>query len=253
MKISIITATYNCVKVITDCLASVVAQSYPNIEHIVIDGGSTDGTLDILKDHRDQLDVLISEPDDGIYSALNKGLSYATGDIVGFLHADDVFAHSNVVYSIAKAFSSNSAAIAAYGDLQYVRQDNLNIVVRNWRSEQFTPRLLRYGWMPPHPTMYVRRDWYKKIRGFDTNYKISADYLSILKLFQDSQFKSVYVPGVFVKMRMGGASNRSIWALVQKSREDWRALRQSNFSMVDSVVALSLKNLTKLLQFFLPD
>ena len=217
-------------------------------EHIVVDGASTDGTIEVLHSHRNQLAVLQSEPDNGIYDALNKGLALASGDVVGFLHADDLYAHPDVLRRVAAAFT-DPAVCAVYGDLQYVRQQDTSHVVRHWKSKPVTPNSLAWGWMPPHPTLYVRRDWYKRIGGFDTRYRIAADYLSVLQMFSQTDFKAMYLPEVLVKMRLGGASNRSLKAVLRKSAEDWRALRQVQVGAMGGAGALLWKNLSKLGQF----
>ena len=248
VKISVITATWNCADTIGDCLDSINQQKWLRREHVVIDGVSRDGTLALLEKRRHQLDVLISEPDKGIYDALNKGIARSTGDVVGFLHADDLYAHPEVLSHVAAAFEDPSVC-AVYGDLQYVRQHNTNHVVRHWQSSQATSTRLAWGWMPPHPTLYVRREWYQRIVGFDTSYRIAADYLSILQLFSQPGFRAVYLPEVLVTMRLGGASNRSLKAIVRKTREDWRALRQTKVGAFGGVGALIWKNLSKLTQF----
>jgi glycosyltransferase involved in cell wall biosynthesis len=245
IKISVITATWNCEETVDGCLASVAAQTYEVVEQIVIDGGSIDGTLEILQKRRAQLAELVSEPDKGIYDALNKGISKSTGDVIGFLHADDVFAGPDVLQRVADAFASADVS-AVYGDLQYVRKQDTDHVVRHWRSGQFSARKLAWGWMPAHPTLYVRRDWYEKVGGFDTSYRIAADYLSILTLFSQPDFRALYIPRVMVKMRMGGASNRSLANLIRKSREDYSALRHTG---VGGIGALAWKNFSKLGQF----
>jgi glycosyltransferase involved in cell wall biosynthesis len=246
--ISLITATWNCKATVADCLASVAGQTWPHRQHVVVDGASTDGTLGVLQAHRQQLAVLQSEPDRGIYDALNKGLALATGDVVGFMHADDLFASPQALERVAAAFE-DPAVSAVYGDLNYVRQHDTARVVRRWQSQPFAPRRLAWGWMPPHPTLYVRRSWYERIGGFDTRYRIAADYLSILRLFSQPGFKAVYLPEVLVTMRMGGVSNRSLKALVHKSAEDWRALRQARVGAFGGVGALAWKNLSKLGQW----
>ena len=249
MKISVVTATWNCVETIQDCLAAVAAQSHTNIDHVVIDGGSRDGTVDILEAKRGQLAVLLSEPDQGIYDALNKGLAQSTGEVVGFLHADDLYANSEVLSDVAKAFQDPQVC-AVYGDLQYVKKQDVTQVVRHWQSATFTKQRLAQGWMPPHPTLYVRREWYERIGGFDISYRIAADYFSILQLFGQPNFKSVYLPQVLVTMRLGGASNKSLKAVIKKSKEDWRALRRSGFGVVQTAYALAWKNLSKVKQFW---
>lgn len=213
---------------------------------MVIDGASIDGTVALLESSRGLFSELVTEPDKGIYDALNKGIARATGDVVGFLHADDIYGSSNVLCSVAEAFS-DPAVSAVYGDLQYVRKDDTTQVVRHWKSSPFSRDRLAWGWMPAHPTLYMRREWYDRIGGFDTRYRIAADYFSILQMFSQPGFKAVYVPEVFVKMRLGGASNRSFSNIVRKSREDLDALRRSG---VGGVGALAWKNLSKLGQFF---
>ena len=246
MKISIITATWNCEKTIADCLDSVASQSYQNKEHIIVDGNSKDGTLGILNKHRNRLSSIVSEPDNGIYDALNKGIYRSSGDVIGFLHADDVYAHENVLSKLAGIFEDPSIS-AVYGDLQYVSKKNLNNVVRHWSSSEFDMDKLRKGWMPPHPTLYVRRSWYERIKGFDTQYKISADYMSILTLFSEKDFFSKYIPEVLVKMRIGGSSNKSIINIIRKSIEDYDVLCKSGVGGLES---LFYKNINKLSQFF---
>jgi len=248
MKISVISATWNCATTIDDCLASVSSQVYPDREHVVIDGASRDGTLELLEGKRSQLAVLVSEPDNGIYDALNKGIARATGDVVGFLHADDLYAHPGVLADVAQAFVDPTVC-AVYGDLQYVKQLDSSQVVRHWKSTPFSARRLAWGWMPPHPTLYIRREWYEKIGGFDTRYRIAADYFSVLRLFSQPAFKAVYLPQVMVKMRLGGASNRSLKNIVRKSHEDFDALRRSRVGALGGFGALAWKNLSKIEQF----
>ena len=248
LKISLITATYNSRDHISDTLDSIQNQSYQNIEHIVVDGSSVDGTVDILEGRISQISKLISEPDNGIYSALNKGLAIATGDVIGFLHSDDVFAHSNVLQYICNIFERDKSIDAVYGDLQYVTADNINSIKRHWRSSEFSLQKLKWGWMPPHPTLYVRRNCYLQIGGFNEGYRISADYLSVLQLFSNDTFRSVYIPEVLIKMRVGGVSNRSLSLKLLKSFEDMRALRQSNVGAIFSICVVFLKNFSKLKQ-----
>jgi glycosyltransferase len=223
----------------------VSAQTYGNREHVVIDGASKDGTVELLERHRQQLTVLLSEPDSGIYDALNKGVARATGDVVGFLHADDIFGDEDILARVADAFM-DPAVSAVYGDLEYVRRNDVDHVVRYWKSELFTARKLAWGWMPPHPTLYVRREWYVKIGGFDTSFRIAADYLSVLRLFSQPGFRANYLPRVMVKMRLGGTSNRSLRDILQKSREDYTALRLTG---VGGSGALAWKNVSKISQF----
>lgn len=246
MKISIITATWNCAGTVAECLASVAGQSYPDREHIVIDGASTDGTLTVLEAHRAQLAVLVSEPDRGIYDALNKGIARASGEVVGLLHADDLYADADVLARTAAAFA-DPAVDAVYGDLVYVSQKDTRRVIRHWRAGEYRPARLRWGWMPPHPTLYLRRALYERHGNFDRQYRIAADYDLILRVLSRIEGRVVYLPQVLVRMRLGGTSNRTLRHILRKSWEDYRALRANHLG---GIVALAWKNLSKAPQFF---
>lgn len=245
MRISVITAVYNNRDTITDALDSVLAQSHPDVELIVIDGGSTDGTLETLHSFQDRISRLVSEPDQGIYDALNKGIQLATGDVVGFLHADDVFADADSLARIASGFVNDDIE-AVYGDLLYVMRDDPEQVVRYWKAGMFSLGQLRQGWMPPHPTFYARRSLYERLGVFDTSYRIAADYECMLR-FLRSGIKVVYVPQVLVRMRLGGASNRSLKNILRKSLEDYRVLKANK---IGGMGALLWKNFSKFPQFF---
>jgi glycosyltransferase len=168
--------------------------------------------------------------------------------VVGFLHADDLYASDEVLSKIADAFEDPEVC-AVYGDLEYVSQQDTSKVIRRWQSKSFKKQDLDRGWMPAHPTLYVRREWYAQIGGFDTSYRIAADYLSILKLFMNPEFKTVYIPNVLVTMRLGGASNQSLKAIIKKTKEDWRVLRSCGFKSLNALRAIMWKNLSKLTQF----
>ena len=245
MKISIITTTFNCVETVRDCLCSVACQSYSALEHIVIDGASSDGTLALLESRNEQLSVLLSEADDGLYYGLNKGISYATGDVVGILHADDLFADSEVLCNVAAAFE-RSDVLAVYGDLNYVRRNSTARVVRHWKAGAFKKNKLKRGWMPPHPTLYLRRSVYEKFGCFNTGYSIAADYDFMLRVLSQLEGHVVYLPHVLVKMRVGGLSNRAWRNVLRKSVEDYRVLREHD---IGGLGALAWKNLSKLSQF----
>ena len=245
MKVSIITVVYNNRDTIADAIASVCAQRCADIELIVVDGASTDGTGDVLARFAAQISVLVSEPDRGIYDALNKGIALATGDIVGFLHSDDLLADEEAIARVAAQFADDSID-AVYGDLVYVRKDDPSRVVRTWTAGLFTPARLARGWMPPHPTFYARRSVYERLGKFDTSFRIAADYDCMLR-FLKAGIRVAYIPHLQVRMRVGGASNKSLANIIKKSSEDFRALRKNG---VGAVVALLCKNLRKLPQFF---
>lgn len=247
MKVSIITVTFNSSSTIAETLASVQAQTHPQIEHIVIDGNSTDGTQAILAEHVGRVARFVSEPDDGIYDAMNKGLRLATGNYIGFLNADDVLADRDVVARIAAAAAAGEPD-AIFGDLLYVDPARAQPLVRYWRTGAFKAGALRRGWMPPHPTLYVHRRVIDRIGSFDPALRISGDYDFMLRLFGRREVTTVYLPSVFVHMRTGGASNRSANALVRKSKEDLLVMRRH---AVGGAFTLACKILRKLPQFFI--
>ena len=192
MKITVVTAVYNAKNTIADTIESVLNQSYSNVEMIVIDGGSTDGTREIIEKYRDSLSLFISEPDNGIYNALNKGLKHASGEIVGFLHADDLYDNKSALSSISKAFSVPAIG-AVYGDLVYVSHDEPRKIIRYWKSGAYLPSKLRYGWMPPHPTFYIRKSIYDTVGGFDESFHIAADYDWMLRILCNNKvFCKIY-------------------------------------------------------------
>jgi glycosyltransferase involved in cell wall biosynthesis len=245
LHISVITAVFNRAATLGEALRSVRAQQCPNIEHIVIDGGSTDGSLDVLEAHKGGIAKMISEPDGGLYDALNKGIRHASGDVIGFLHADDQFASPMALARVAAAFE-DPAVGAVYGDLVYVNKNDISHVVRYWRAGQYQREHLSQGWMPPHPTFYVRKDVYSRFGVFDTRYRIAADYENMLRILWRGRVQAAYIPEVLVRMRLGGVSNVSLFNMLHKSREDYAAMRQNG---IGGLQALLLKNVTKLPQF----
>jgi glycosyltransferase involved in cell wall biosynthesis len=247
MTISIITAVFNRVSTIGDAINSVQSQTFDDIEHLVIDSKSTDGTLEEINRHRTPGICLISEPDSGIYDALNKGMSRARGDILGVVHSDDFLAHDRVLERVAKAFT-DPAIDAVYGDLDYVAADNPDRIVRHWRAGTFMPNKLRRGWMPPHPALFIRRRVVDSFGGYDTQYRIAADYDAILRWFGGG-IRATYIPEVLVKMRIGGESNRSLERILLKSKEDLLALRKNK---IGGIGTLALKNISKVPQFLMP-
>jgi glycosyltransferase involved in cell wall biosynthesis len=245
LTISVVTAVRNARSTIEACLESLSGQTYPHRQHVVVDGLSTDGTAELIRKHSSMIDVLVSERDTGIYNALNKGIARCKGDVVGFLHADDTYAHECVLAKVAEAFRDPEIDVV-YGDLLYVRKANLGRTIRHWKAGRFERGKLARGWMPPHPTMYVRREIYVSLGAFDESYRIAADYDCILRIFANPRLRATYLPEVLVKMRLGGASNSSLKNVLRKSAEDYRALRRNR---VGGLVALLCKNLRKLHQF----
>ncbi|MDF7799396.1 glycosyltransferase family 2 protein [Pontiellaceae bacterium B1224] len=255
MKISIITATWNCEASIADTQRSLAEQDFPRdqIEWILVDGASTDHTVEKIKAGDFQPDKLVSEKDNGIYDALNKGVRMATGDFVGFLHADDFLASSSVLTSISCEIE-NSGAEALYGDLQYVRltEDGTFGLVRHWESGVYRRRKLSHGWMPPHPSLYLKRTLYERAKldngdFFDTSYSCAADYDFMMRILGKYEVEPVYLRRVLVKMRVGGISNRSLKHIIIKSQEDWLVIRKNRIGGIHTLV---WKNLGKLKQFF---
>lgn len=248
MKVSLITATYNSEISIKTCLDSIVSQDYSDLEYLFIDGGSSDNTLSIIKKYRQNNPFIkmVSEKDYGIYDALNKGISAASGDIIGFVHSDDFLASSDIINDIVSMMKTESLD-GVYGNLQYVDKINTKKIIRNWKSCHFKTGLLKNGWMPPHPTLFLKREVYQKYGLFDVSYRISADYDFMLRIFKDSELKLGYLPKVITKMRVGGASNRSIKNIIEKSKEDYRAIKSNN---IGDFLTLIRKNTSKLKQFF---
>lgn len=220
--LSILTVTYNSLTTLKDAYASLCAQTYTQWEWIVQDGGSSDGTLEWLESLSDARVNWVSEKDHGIYDALNKAVNRASGEWIGLLHSDDLYPNAEVLIHVVAAFKT--AIDGVYGDLKYVLEKDTQKVLRHWQSEAFAPTLLCKGWMPPHPTLFLRKEVYAKVGGFDTRYRIAADYDFILRVFRTPQLKIHYLPQVLMLMRQGGASSK-LSNLVAKSKEDLQIMR----------------------------
>lgn len=246
MKVSVITATYNSSKTVLDTLQSLNGQTYTDIEYIIIDGGSSDNTVSVIKEHCPKVASIVSEPDKGIYDALNKGISAATGEIVGFLHSDDLLAYPDAIKELVETLQREKTQ-AVYADLEYVSKDDTSKVIRKWTSGAFEKEKLRSGWMPPHPTFFMKRDLYIKHGMFDLDLKIAADYDSLLRYLWSNNVTASYLPKVVTKMRVGGASNRSLKNIIEKTKEDIQALKNNQLFWPS---ALFIKNVSKIPQFF---
>lgn len=247
LKISIITVVYNNARHIEHCLNSVISQDYDNLEYVVIDGGSTDGTLGVIEECGEAISNWVSEPDDGIYDAMNKGVSLSSGEVVGFLNSDDFYADSNVLKEVAEVFSS-PAVQCCYGDLDYVGRENVDKIIRRWRPGPFSPELFRTGWHPPHPTFFARRELYGTSGGFKLDYSVAADYELMLRFLVKEGYKSAYIPKVLVKMRTGGESNRGLLNILRANLESYRAWSENGLPI--SPFFILRKPLSKLGQYF---
>ncbi len=249
MKVSIITVTYNSSKTLTDTMEAVLRQSYDNIEYIVVDGASTDGTIDLIHQYEPRFKGRmrwISEPDCGIYDAMNKGIRMATGDIVGILNSDDYFTSDNVIESIVPYFADETLD-AIYGDIHFIKDGQPEKIVRYYSSRLFHPFWLRFGFMPAHPSFYVRRQVYEKAGLYKTNYKIGSDYEMMVRLFRVHHIKTKYIPMDFVTMRTGGVSTHNIQSRIQLIDEDVRGCKENG--IYTNRILISLKYIYKIFEF----
>lgn len=247
MKISIITASLNNTATIEDTIRSVISQNHQDIEHIIVDGCSTDGTLDVVGKYRAHIATFISEPDRGIYDAMNKGIALARGEVIGILNADDFYADADVISRVAELFGDPSVD-ACYGDLVYVDAADTSRVVRSWRSSPCTERSFYHGWMPPHPTFFVRHTVYEKFGTFNTGLGSAADYELMLRFLLKNRVRARYLPGVMVKMRTGGVSNASLQNRIRANRMDRLAWEVNGLRPLPWT--LLMKPLSKIRQFF---
>jgi glycosyltransferase involved in cell wall biosynthesis len=248
MKISIITITYNSAATVEDTIKSVIAQDYPDLEYIIIDGKSKDNTLAIVDKYRDRISKVVSEKDRGLYDALNKGIRHATGDVVGMLHSDDLYAHPQVISHVAETFMKDTSVQGVYADLVFVNRNDTNKVMRVWNSGAYEEDAFVKGWMPPHPTFFVRKECYEQFGGFNTELKLSADYELMLRLIHKNKIKLAYLPEVIVKMRMGGVSNVSFFVKLKANLEDKMAWKLNGLK--PGMMTIFMKPLRKLKQYF---
>ena len=248
LKISIITVSYNSAETIKDTIESILSQDHENIECIIIDRGSTDGTLEIVRKYSDRISYFVSELDDGIYDGMNKGIQAATGDIVGILNSDDFYPNSYVISNVAKTFV-NQDCDAVYGDLVYVKENDTSKIARYWQSGEYTIKKIKNGWMLPHPTFFVKKEMYDRHGYYNTDLKSAADYEMILKLLYKKNISVFYIPMILVKMRMGGASNSSIMNRIRANKEDGLAWTKNQLNK--PLFVRIKKPLQKIRQFFL--
>lgn len=244
MLFSIITAVYNNKAEIGGAIKSVAAQKNVEIEHIVMDGGSKDGTAELIEEIKTNIVNFESSKDSGIYDALNKGIAKSKGDIIGILHSDDLFSDENVLKDVLDKF--NEGYDGVYADLDYVSKDNTSHIIRRWKTGTFDAFQLKLGWMPPHPTLFLKRSVYENVGNFNLTYRIAADYDFMLRVLA-KDYKIAYLPRTIVKMRIGGVSNRNFKSIIKKSKEDFAIA--SNYFSAPALTVLS-KNVRKVNQLF---
>ncbi len=245
MKFTIITPAYNSQSTISDTMNSILSQTYDDVEHIIIDGGSTDNTLKIIENSGFDVKVY-SESDNGIYDAMNKGIKKASGDIIGILNSDDLYFDSNVLQTVAEAFERNEVP-CVYGDLVYVDKDNTSRIIRYWKSSPYKLGSFKKGWHPPHPSFFVRKKVYEKYGLFREDMRIAADFEFMLRILEKYQLPSFYIDRVLVKMRLGGESNRSIKNMIKGNRDYKRAFLVNGYKIPKFYTVRRL--MPKLLQF----
>lgn len=229
MKISIITTTYNSGLTLCDTIESVLIQKYADIEYIIIDGNSTDDTIDIIRKYKSLFNGrlhYISEPDKGIYDAMNKGIKIATGEIIGFLNSDDLFCDNNIIELVANAFFVNEID-AVFGNLYFVDKCNISKIVRVWKGTHYVQNSFRKGWHPAHPTFYVKKEIYDRLGGFDISFKVSADFELMLRFIEKNQISTYYLNYYFLKMRMGGESTKNIFKIIEGNKNVLRAFEKN--------------------------
>ncbi|MFW2439802.1 MAG: glycosyltransferase family 2 protein [Arenicellales bacterium] len=248
MKVSVITVVYNAVDTIEDTIQSVIKQDHEDIEHIIIDGGSTDGTMDVVNSYRKQLAIVVSEPDKGIYDAMNKGIDLAAGAVVGTLNSDDWYDNNSVISRVVAAFKKDMELDAVYGDIIFVTKDKPHGLVRYWESQPYQKGLFEKGWMPPHPSFFVKKDCYSRYGKFDLDLKIQSDFDLTMRLMVVNRINTQYLPGVMVKMRMGGVTNNRISNVIKGNIEAYRACKKNGLQVTP--VFMLRKVMSRLPQFF---
>lgn len=248
MKVSIITITYNSAQTVEDTIKTVVMQDYPDMEYLIIDGKSKDRTLEIAGKYKNKISKIVSEKDKGLYDALNKGITHATGDIIGMLHSDDLYAHEKVISKVVQKFNDNPDLEGVYADLVFVNRKDTDKPMRVWESGEYEEGAFLKGWMPPHPTFFVRKEVYEKFGGFNTGLKLSADYELMLRLIHKNGIKIGYLKDTIVKMRMGGVSNVSIFVKIKANLEDKLAWKLNGIK--PGFATTLMKPLKKIKQYF---
>lgn len=227
MKISIITVCFNSVKTIRSAIESVVSQSYNDIEYIIVDGASNDSTMSVISEYQSYISTIISEPDSGLYEAMNKGINAATGDVIGILNSDDVFVDEYVLSSVAEEFQGNEQSDIVFGDIVFVRPSDPNTIIRYYSSKNFRPWKMRFGWMPPHPATFFKKEVYDNVGRYSLEYKISADYELFVRAFIVHKYKFSRINQTLVRMDLGGVSSSGIKSNILLNLEIVRACRSN--------------------------
>ena len=247
MQVSVIIATYNRAFTVARAIKSLQNQTYDDVQIVVVDGNSTDNTLSIIEPMLSDKDILLSEPDNGIYDALNKGLVFAEGDIIAFLHSDDLYHNDKIISTVMDVFSENDVDVV-YGDVLFFSSKKLNRSVRKYRSDKLLKKNLAWGKMPAHPAMFIKRKVYEKIGYFETDFMIAADYEFMCRLVNYVNLKSIYIPDIFVRMQLGGISTGGLKNTILLNQEVLRALNKNN--IYSNIFMLLSKYPSKILQFF---
>lgn len=247
MKVSIITVVYNNEKYIGNVIESVLAQGYSNIEYIIVDGQSKDGTLEIIKSYQNRIAKIISEPDKGIYDAMNKGIMLATGDVIGIINSDDLYVDDKVINCVMNEFIQDGELDILYGDLVYVQRENVDKIIRTWTSMLYYDNFFERGHVPPHPTLFLRKHVYNIAGLFDLHFSLAADYDFMLRIFKEYHFKSKYLKKIIIKMRLGGATNKSYKNIINGNKEILRSWKKYNLKV--PILFMPRKIINRILQF----
>ena len=245
--VSIITTVLNNKEDIEDAIKSVLNQTYLNIEYIIIDGESTDGTIETINKYQKKISKFISEKDRGVYDGMNKGIRMASGEIIGILNSDDIYASNNVIEKVVRIMEKNNVD-CCWGDLVYVDEKDTNKIIRYWKSSEYKPGKFKKGWMPPHPTFFVRKWVYEKYGKFNLDFPISADYELMLRFLEKYKIRSCYIPQVMVKMRIGGQSNKNIINIIKGNIECYKSWKINGLKI--NPLIFFLKPLSKISQYF---
>lgn len=246
MKFSIITVCFNSESTLETTIQSVISQTYKNIEYIIVDGNSKDNTISIIKQYNSNVTKWISEPDKGLYDAMNKGVSMATGDVIGLINSDDLFCDNRAIDKVVSVFNKNPNLQSVYADLFYVSQDNTNKIIRHWKTGEY--KRFNKGWHPAHPTFYVKREVYLKYGLFDLNFKLAADFEIMLRFLEKHKISTIYLKEPLVKMRLGGETNKSLSNILEQNKECLKAFEKNNLKV--SKVLYPLNRLFPKLQQF---